>query len=173
MNSLIQRLRNLYVQNGTNYVQAAADALEKQQAEIEELRAKILAMACVQVDREEALEAECAKWKAKAYENSGLVPTDNVAKENQVLRAEIERLKGHIKHIGNDALRAELEELKAQAAKDAADAGRRLNLIIIAASVVHEAQVYTSCETWSPSMTLELLNVGHALDIEIMKESQQ
>ena len=36
------------------------------QAEIEELRAKILAMACVQVDREEALKAQAAKDAADA-----------------------------------------------------------------------------------------------------------
>lgn len=39
-------------------------------------------------------------------------------------QAEIDRLKQHIKHIGNDALRTELHSLKAQAAKDAAYAAQ-------------------------------------------------
>ena len=199
METLIQRLRNLYVQNGTNYVQAAAYELEKQPAEIEaeqlyssqamkaveeiaassdaamaeikELRAKILAMACVQVDREESLEAECAKWKATAYENAGLVPADNVAKENQVLRAEIERItpvcnmfKNTSEHLGNDNknLRKELTALKAQAVKDAADAGRLREAL----------RLYVKAGYGNST---NLAQQGEAYDaaIEALKESQQ
>ena len=68
MNDLIQRLTQTtqFHENADVTTKEVVGELEKQQAEIEELRAKILAIACVQVDREEVLKAQAVKDAADA-----------------------------------------------------------------------------------------------------------
>ncbi len=41
MSDIVERLRRLYVQNGTNYVQEAADEIERLRAERDELRRQL------------------------------------------------------------------------------------------------------------------------------------
>ncbi len=63
MSDLIERLRRLYVQNGTNYVQEAADEIEHLRAEVQRRREHI----AVFDERYTQLEAERddhARWRA-------------------------------------------------------------------------------------------------------------
>ena len=112
MTDITERLRRLYVQHGTDYVQAAADEIERLRAELarkDEFYTRLAEVHEGAMKMWESDERECAM---KAYE---------MAAENKGLREEVERLRHDIeRHIAmaselateNERLRAELAKCK-------------------------------------------------------------
>jgi len=110
MTDITERLRRLYVQHGTDYVQEAADEIESLRAELarkDEFYTRLAEVHEGAMKMWESDERECAM---KAYE---------LAAENKGMREEVERLRHDIeRHIAiaselateNERLRAELAD---------------------------------------------------------------
>lgn len=89
---LIERLRRLYVQNGTNYVQEAADEIERLTAELETERMRLAACGVVALANTEQSAAK-EREMLPEYRSASLADVERAVDREMQLRAERDDLR--------------------------------------------------------------------------------
>ena len=156
MSDLIQRLTqtNQFHENADVTTKEVVDALAKQEDEIERHLMEVDASR----DRIEDLEEELTKLKAQSTKDAAEL--EELKIQGAKLSEAVYLLSG-----GNVTLIKERDSLKAQAAKDAADAGRRVAVITLYHGAGLAAANYID--------QLGGVSKHYRVTLEAMKESQQ